>query len=329
DTLHPYGDEEIEWAWARAGRDSVFVGLIRKALLSSYETLFSEAGIRMAAATFSSAAIHAALRVWSAAPASILCSYTDDRGRTEIYGESEARPVYSAEFTLAPERALAVARAELRLPPDYAARSLTEALPAVRGDSSPMAFAAALAASAPLTVKFANLLPKERRASSARHQYLLPGILAGFLLVGAVVAFAVIPAIEKRSLLAGLNAETHRLEPLALRAQTLEKRANADRLRTGALDDLRRRPQADLDVLNELTRILPEKVWTNSVEIYSDNVVISGEADQAAPLLKLLDSSPLFQNSEFALSVTRNGNGQTEQFRIKTMRRNRIGRTTP
>ena len=59
-------------------------------------------------------------------------------------------------------------------------------------------------------------------------------------------------------------------------------------------------PQADLDVLNELTRLLPPPVWTSAVEIYPDSVVISGEAEQAAPLLKVLDSSPLFQNSEFA-----------------------------
>ena len=64
-------------------------------------------------------------------------------------------------------------------------------------------------------------------------------------------------------------------------------------------------------MLNELTRILPPQVWTNSIEIYPDNVVLAGEADQAAPLLKLLDSSPLFQNSDFALSVTRNGTRRT------------------
>ena len=33
-------------------------------------------------------------------------------------------------------------------------------------------------------------------------------------------------------------------------------------------------------------------------------VEIAGEADQAAPLLKLLDSSPLFEKSEFVMSVT-------------------------
>jgi Tfp pilus assembly protein PilN len=332
ETLHPYGDEEVAWAWSRAGRDSVFVGLLRKALLDSYETLFSEAGIGLAAVTFSSAAIHAALRIWSAAPASILCSATDERGRTEVYGESEARPVYSAEFSIPCERALGVARAELRLAPDYPARSLEEELPRASGSGgaiSALAYAAGLVGSAHFVARIANLLPRERRVRSARRQYLLPATLMALLAIGAITAFVIIPAIEQRRYLADLNAEIHRIEPAAARAQALEKRINASRLRIAALDDLRGRNRADLDILNELTRILPPPVWTNSIEIFPDNVVIAGEADQAAPLLKTLDSSPLFQNSEFALSVTRNGATQTEQFRIKTMRRNRIGRTTP
>ena len=112
-----------------------------------------------------------------------------------------------------------------------------------------------------------------------------------------------------------------------MRTQTLEKKVNSDRLKIAALDEFRRRPQMDLDVLNELTRLLPPPIWTSAVEIYPDYVMVSGEADQAAPLLKVLASSPLFQNSEFSLSVTRAA--QTEQFRIKTARRGRAGRTTP
>jgi Tfp pilus assembly protein PilN len=329
DTLHPYADEEISWAWARAGRDTVLIGLVRKALLDSYETLFSEAGIGLAAVTFSSAAIHAALRIWSAAPASLLCFTDDEGGRTEVYGESEARPLYSAEFSFSPERALGVARAELRLPPNFLARGLREELPAAPKNTSPMAYAAALSGSAPLVAKVVNFLPRERRASSARRQYLLPAILAALALIGALAAFLIVPALEQRRYLDALNNEIQRLDPAAAQAQALEQRIAKGRARIGSLDELRRRTQADLDVLNELTRILPPKTWTNSIEIYPDNVVIAGETEQAGPLLKLLDSSPLFQNSEFALSVTRNTAGQMEQFRIKTMRRNRAGRTTP
>ena len=70
DTLHPWDDTPIEWAWWRVTATDVVVGVVRQATLSEYETLFSEAGIPIAAATFSSAVIHAALRLQHAAPAS-------------------------------------------------------------------------------------------------------------------------------------------------------------------------------------------------------------------------------------------------------------------
>src|SRR5580698_6668654 len=78
DSLHPWGDVEVAWGWSRVGRDDLIVGLARKEVLNSWETLFAEAGIPMAAATFSAAVVHAALRVWSAAPASFLCFNTDE-----------------------------------------------------------------------------------------------------------------------------------------------------------------------------------------------------------------------------------------------------------
>ncbi|MEP6714309.1 MAG: PilN domain-containing protein [Terriglobia bacterium] len=337
DTLHPFGEEEVAWAWSRTSASSVMVAVVRRVVLTGYETLFSEAGIGLSGITFSASAIHGALRIWSSPPFSLLLHFPGlqnggERERTELYGESPSRPLYSAEFSLPLERALAVARGELRLDPDYHTHALLEMLPKSRrahADYSPLAYAAAVAASAPLFTGFANLLPPDRRASSARRQYVLPVILGVLLAVAAVAALVILPAIERRDYLNGLNAEIRRLEPAAQRAQALDRSIKANRAKIAALDEFRLRPQADLDVLNELTRILPPQVWTNTIEIYPDNVVLSGEADQAAPLVKLLDSSPLFQNSDFALSMSRNPATQTEQFRIKTMRRNRTGRTTP
>jgi Tfp pilus assembly protein PilN len=339
DTLHPWGDVDVAWGWARAGAShaDVMVGLARKEILDSYEALFSEAGIRMAAVTFSSAVIHSAIRIWSGAPATVLCFRSDAGGRTEVYGESDSRSVFSAEFSLPQERALALARAELRLPPDYPAKSLIDLLPQVAGtapmadhltaDHTALAYAAALAGSAPRVARFPNLLPPERRASHDRMQFLVPGILGSLLVLALVTVFAIFPAIEQRRYRDELTRAARQLEPAALRAQALDKKTIATRARIAQLDELRRRPQADLEVLNELTKLLPPPIWTSSVEIYPDSVVISGEADQASSLLKVLDGSPLFQNSEFTLGVTRNA--QTEQFRIKTLRRGRAGRTTP
>jgi len=244
----------------------------------------------------------------------------------EVYGESEARPCYSAGFTLAPERALAVARAELRIAPDQAALDLSQALPESRG-VSPMAAAAALAASAPLLLRFANLLPAERRASHDRARYLLPVILGGLLVIALLGVFVAFPLINEHRYAADLTAEFNRLQRPALRVQSTDKQLASHRARITALDEFRKRPQADLDLMNELVRLLPPQVWTTSIEISPDSVMLAGEADQAAPLLKLLDSSPLFENSQFVTSVSRNGS--VDQFRIKTMRRGRAGRNTP
>ena len=322
DTLHPWDDTPTEWAWWRVTATDVVVGIVRQATLSEYETLFSEAGIPIAAVTFSSAVIHAALRLQQAAPASIFCYMAPGQGRVEVYGESDAKPCYSAGFALSQDRALAVARAELRLPPEHPAVDLSQAL-----SSSPIAYAAALAASAPLLGNFANLLPAERRASHSRTRYLIPIALAALLVLAMIAVFVIFPILNERRYVADLTAEQRRLTPAALRVQTIEKTLAADRARIAALDDFRQRPQADLDVLNELVRLLPEQVWTNSIEISPDSVVIAGEADQAAPLPKLLNSSALFEKSEFVMPFTHNG--QADLFRIKAMRRGRAGRTTP
>ena len=330
DTLHPWGDEEIAWGWSRVSAAGVLVGLARKASLDTVETLFAEAGILLAAVTFSPSVIYSALRFWSAAPASLLSYTLDEKGRIEIYGESEGRGIYSAEFPAQTERAFAIARAELRLPPDFAATPLAPALPAPADEvsiSAPVAYAAAVAGAAPRKSRIANLLPPERRAAHNRGQYILPIALGVLLVLGLLPVFVLSPALDNRRYRADLDAAARRVEPSVVLAQGLEKKVAAERARTTALDELRSRPQADLNVLNELTRLLQSPVWTNLVEIYPDSVVLAGEADQAAPLLRLLDSSPLFQNSEFVMPVSRSG--AIELFRIKTTRRGRAGRTTP
>ena len=98
----------------------------------------------------------------------------------------------------------------------------------------------------------------------------------------------------------------------------IDKQVDTARKRTELLDDLRRRPKADMDALQEMTRIIPPSTWLNLMEISAKQVVVGGETDQAAPLLKVIDSSPLFEASEFTGSPVRM---QTvEMFRIRTNR---------
>ncbi|MGI8991770.1 MAG: hypothetical protein ACR2I2_19595 [Bryobacteraceae bacterium] len=320
DSLHPFGDEEVISAWSRADKGTVLVGIVRRTTLDRYANLFAEAGVAVAAFSFAASAIHAAVRLYRPPPAEFLAYTRDDTGAIEIYGESAARPVFSAEFEMPLERALSLARAELRLPATETAWTLESLLPV--GEPAPgiipLVCAAALCGACPWVVSAANLLPADRRKDHSRAHY-LPSAVLGLALLCVTAAMLLYPAWMQREYLSSVRGQISKLQPYANRARAADRRIDQLRARTLLLDDFRKRSQADLDTLNELTRLLAAPIWTNMIEVNRDSVVIGGEADQAAPLLKILDGSPFFQNSEFAMSVVKAGSN--EMFRIKAARK--------
>ncbi len=135
------------------------------------------------------------------------------------------------------------------------------------------------------------------------------------LLCGALLAHS---AIEDHRYLAALETEIAKLEPLAKQAATLDTQTLRAQNRARLLDEFRGRTKADLDSLDELTTLLEPPTWTNMIDLTPGAATISGEAEQAAPLLKVLDASPYFQNSTFVGSIAKSGG--SEQFQIRTAR---------
>ncbi len=324
DTLHPYGEDDVAYGWSPLNGGGVLIGIVRRSLLEEYLTLFSEAGVATGSFTFSAAALHSAIRILHTPPAAgFLAVQADAAGGVEVYGESPAKPVFSAEFELPAERAALLAIAELRLPPETAPQSLDALLPAPKKNPlendlkrSALPYAAALAGACPLLAPSANLLPVERRASHARGLFLPTAVLAGILLLagGALLAFS---TYREHRYARTLQAEIARIEPQARRSMNLDKEIEKTRARARLLDEFQHRSKDDLDALNELTRLLPPPIWTSSVELARDSVTLNGEANQAAGLVKIVDDSPFFQNTEFSVSKSQAGG---EQFRIRTSR---------
>jgi Tfp pilus assembly protein PilN len=327
DSMHPYGDEPVSFAWARADANTVLVGIIRKAVLDEYIALFQSAGIPVAGFTFSASAIYSALRLYSNPPRNFLVMHveeTEDGPESpvvEIYGESESRPVFSAEFDMAPARAASLARAELRLT-DAPAGALDSILPLPSNviTVSPVAYATALAALARWQAPYANLLPIENRTVHSRAR-LIPTLVLGLALVSVVAAWFAYWQFRDKWYLEKLQAQIAQIQQTAMRAEAVERRTADHRKRILLLDNYRKRSQNDIEVIAELSRILPPTVWASGIEVSEDSVMITGEGEQAAPLLKLIDASPLFHNSEFSMGVIRNLTG--EAFRIRTFRRGR------
>ena len=325
-SLHPYGEDDVVWGWSPLERGAVLLGIVLRRVVDRYVQLFAEAGIAAASFTFAAAAVRAAIRLNGAAEGGFVALSQAAAGGIEVYGESPARPVFSAEFDLPPERAVILALSELRLPPDTAPRKLEEILPVpavnpVENDLSRNArpYATALAGACPWLAPAANVLPAEHRRLSSHRAFLPTLVLAG-LLVAFAGAMALYFTWSQHRYLKQLDAEIARLEPRAQRAAVLDRAIDNARARAQLLDEFRGRTSADLNVLNELTRLIEPPAWTNSIDITRDSVRLTGEAQQAAPLPKLLDSSPFFVNT-IPDMLGRAPSGSGETFQIHTTRR--------
>lgn len=323
DTLHPYPEGEAAWTWARLGNTaSALVLIARQTYVTRLAELFAEAGIKISAFTASAAAMYGALRLYGAPPSQGFLGLMETEAGVEAYGESPARPAYSAVYEQSWERAAALASAELRLTGDTSVRELAGYLPSPRrapegAREYSMAYLAALTSACPRLGLPANLLPTAQRSTSSRLIY-VPTIALGVLLIAGLAALGFYTRYEDAKYLDLLQTETARLEPRARMVMQLEQRTAAARARMDLLDRFAGRTKTDLDALRETTRLIPPPAWVHSFELTRTALVVGGEADQASGLLKALDSSALFQNSEFMIPINKVGN--VEVFRIRSAR---------
>jgi Tfp pilus assembly protein PilN len=344
DTLHPWGDDDVAWAWQRVGQSSSFsLAIAERTLIERYVALFAEAGVRLAGLTAPGSALYLAARLGAdpppadfiavrslrTGPAASLPPESGSAGsNVEVYAESEARPLYDAQFSTTAERAVGLAVSETRqegteavdwidiLPAWTSAPDETDLSDAGRSRMAPAWAAALVSACSHLGLPL-NLLPAEMRAQSSRLA-LVPGFALGSILLCLCGALLAEDAWLDRGYLNTLSQQIKRYGPLARRVEVLDRHTADSATRIKALDDFRKQTRDHLDVLLELTRKIPPPAALDTLAISPTDVQLSGGTSQAEGLLKTLDESPLFESSEFTTQMSRHDD--REYFRIRTRR---------
>ena len=325
DSLNPYSEEEAAYDGARIGKtSSVLVGISRRSSLDRYIALLSQAGVKVASFSFSGPAIYSALRLY-AEPSDGLVALGEDDDEIEVYGESPTRPLFSARLDQSADRARTLAVSELRLPPEIEATALHLQLPQPVAQPenydhvrSALSYAAAVSGASlrhPLSL---NLLPPEQRRSASRLRYVPTAVLGSIVLLLAIAALAY-PKYSDNHYRELLQAQIRALDPVAHKASDAERQTTIVRNRAQTLDTFRQQTKDDLDALNELTHLLAPPAWLDSMQMTRTSVNLTGQTDQAAALIKLLDSSRHFQGSAFSLPLQKGSGG--EIFSIRTARK--------
>ncbi len=326
DSLNPYSEEDVVYDGKRIGKTaSVLIGITRRSSLERYSALLSQAGVKVASFTFSGPAIYSALRLFADPPADGLVALGEDEPEVEVYGESATRPLFSARLDQPADRVRTLAISELRLPPEIEVGALHLQLPqplAAPENYDParscLSYAAAVSSASLLHPLSLNLLPPDQRRSASRLRYVPTAVLGSLVLLLAIAALAY-PKYSDTRYIELLQAQIRTLDPLARKAAEAERQTATARNRAQTLDAFRQHTREDLDALNDLTHLLAPPAWLETMQLTRTSVNITGQTDQAATLIKLLDGSSHFQGSSFALPLQKGSTG--EVFSIRTTRK--------
>ncbi|MCF7994252.1 MAG: PilN domain-containing protein [Chromatiaceae bacterium] len=161
----------------------------------------------------------------------------------------------------------------------------------------------------------ANLLAPQERPRRRHAGLLLNGLLAA-LLFALLAALMVSPLWQKQ--------QAHRMlerELRELRVQAAEVTRVADELeqaRIGSVAVLQRKADAPrmTDLLRELTDLLPDGTWVQTLNYREGEVDIRGESTQATALIAVLENGPGISSVSFRSPVMQVATTGSERFHI-------------
>jgi general secretion pathway protein L len=160
-----------------------------------------------------------------------------------------------------------------------------------------------------------NLLPPEERwepRTGARLPIYALSAAAALLALTLASHAWIESALYNRALeraLRGLQFHAQQLRRQSQDTSTLEARA-------ALLENLRSANWHRLDMLQQLTKLLPDGTWLQELHMSQDTVEINGYSNHAAELVPPLENSPFFTQVEFTAPITRD-NQNREVFRIR------------
>jgi general secretion pathway protein L len=160
-----------------------------------------------------------------------------------------------------------------------------------------------------------NLLPAQFRANRSRWLRALQIALATLTLVLAG-AIAVLPILAKRAEVEALEDQVRKAGKQAKEVEVLRQDTETLEHQTHFLKDKKRTEPVLVDMLEELSRVIPSNTWLNGLQYKDRRIVIQGQSPSASSLIELIEASGHFKNTSFVSPVTKDTASALERFQI-------------
>lgn len=161
-----------------------------------------------------------------------------------------------------------------------------------------------------------NLLPSEARIYPSRAGARAVSFAAVAAVVSAMIWFGVWQDHNQQVLAASeakvqvLRQKAGSVQAANLNGETLVTALNA------IVTDKRDQPSV-VELLNELSRLLPDDAWLTDFKLSDGQIVVDGYAVDPANVLNLLEASPIFAAANFTAPVQMDAQVKKEKFQLK------------
>lgn len=159
-----------------------------------------------------------------------------------------------------------------------------------------------------------NLLPEARRPryvhARARFNLLLG---AGLAVLLALVMLQSVMLRERT--VSGLRAQADELRVEARRVMQLRQALEETMMAASFLAEKRASQPAVIELMNELTRILPDDIWLQQFQLQGTDLRIQGQADGSQRVIGLLNESESFESPEITGTISVDPRSGQERFR--------------
>ncbi|MEE4304817.1 MAG: PilN domain-containing protein [Wenzhouxiangella sp.] len=158
-----------------------------------------------------------------------------------------------------------------------------------------------------------NMLPLAERPRHVYRRARINWLLAsGLVLVLAVVMVESL-FLHQRTV-DRLQSEVDALRGEADQVLALQRELQDALAAANFLAERRRRQPVSVEVLDEVTRILPDDIWLTQMQMRGNELMIQGLADQSQRLIELINESALLAEAEFRGSVSIDPGSGRERF---------------
>lgn len=167
-----------------------------------------------------------------------------------------------------------------------------------------------------------NLLAGESDKTNRKPFWLTWMLLAGIACICAF--YYVAPLVIEQDKVEQIDLQLNALKPEIKKIERLQKDADLLASDIKMIDNFKKQGVLSIDVLKELTVILPEKAWLTRMRVTENSAEIEGYAAKATEIIPRLESSRLFQKAEFASPTFRDQRTNTDRFFIKMDLKNTV-----